>query len=446
MNITENLELLATTKENIRQAINDRGGSLETSTPFSAYPEAISSVGANDLIDLIEGDAVTFDIPSGTTAIAPYKFYAMNSLTAVTIPDTVTSIGNSAFYACDRLASVTIPDSVTSIGDYSFGSCYSLGDSLTIPDSVTSIGSNAFNGCENIVNLTIGSSVTSIGASAFNGCFGLTSVTIPASVSTIGSNAFNACRWLESITCFAATPPALGSGAFNLTNDCPIYVPAASVEDYKAAWSDYESRIEAIQVPTVNSALYDAYGNLINECDVEELRLSSFEGMSTAVVPNIYKLVVGSSVTAITDNPEFNRCSNLTVLDFSNATSLQSIGENFVSNSAGASIEAKRSDPDSEFPVVVIPEGVTSIGNNAFNSANVRNLDLPSTITNLGTYVADTVVALRATTPPTSEGSAFDEMASLYVPDDRMSYYEQEYSFMMPGAIQGLSNLQWTNE
>ena len=34
---------------------------------------------------------------------------------------------------------------------------------------------------------------------------------------------------------------------FNNTNDCPIYVPAGSVEAYKVAqyWSDYADRIQA---------------------------------------------------------------------------------------------------------------------------------------------------------------------------------------------------------
>jgi hypothetical protein len=38
------------------------------------------------------------------------------------------------------------------------------------------------------------------------------------------------------------------SSVFNYTNNCPIYVPSASVETYKSAsgWSGYASRIQAI--------------------------------------------------------------------------------------------------------------------------------------------------------------------------------------------------------
>jgi len=44
------------------------------------------------------------------------------------------------------------------------------------------------------------------------------------------------------------TPPLGGSSMFDLTR-CPIYVPAGSVDAYKSAefWSDYASRIQAIQ-------------------------------------------------------------------------------------------------------------------------------------------------------------------------------------------------------
>jgi len=40
----------------------------------------------------------------------------------------------------------------------------------------------------------------------------------------------------------------LGNNAFYATNNCPIYVPAASVNAYKTAtnWKSYASRIQAI--------------------------------------------------------------------------------------------------------------------------------------------------------------------------------------------------------
>ena len=138
--------------------------------------------------------------------------------------------------------------SVTSIGTAAFFQCSKL-TSLTIPASVTEIGNGAFRYCSGLTSVTIPDSVTSIGEFAFNGCSRLTSVTIPDSVTSIGLYAFYTCTGLTSITCEATTPPTLGSIAFAETANCPIYVPSASLDAYKSAWSDYASRIQAIAEP-----------------------------------------------------------------------------------------------------------------------------------------------------------------------------------------------------
>ena len=67
-------------------------------------------------------------------------------------------------------------------------------------------------------------------------------------MTSIGAEAFSACSGLTSIISNATQPPTLGSGAFDRTNDSPIYVPSDSVNAYKAAtnWKDYKSRIQAI--------------------------------------------------------------------------------------------------------------------------------------------------------------------------------------------------------
>jgi hypothetical protein len=80
-------------------------------------------------------------------------------------------------------------------------------------------------------------------------CGNLTSVTIGNGITSIGNTAFNLCSALRSVTVEATTPPSLlNANAFNNTNNCPIYVPAESVNTYKAAnnWSSYASRIQAI--------------------------------------------------------------------------------------------------------------------------------------------------------------------------------------------------------
>ncbi len=211
----------------------------------------------------------------------------MTKLTSVTIPTSVTSIGDGAFAGCTGLTTITvdtanpnycdidgvlfnkdktaliqypagksareftIPNSVTSIGGAAFLGCTGL-TSITIPNSVTSIGDQAFQNCTGLTSVTIPNSVTSIGGFAFWNCSGLTSVTIGNSVTSIGGWTFSGCSSLTSLTCEATTPPTLGGYVFSsVDKSIPVYVPAGSVDDYKAAdgWKYFGNNIQPIQAP-----------------------------------------------------------------------------------------------------------------------------------------------------------------------------------------------------
>ena len=154
------------------------------------------------------------------------------------IPNTVTSIGSNAFRNCLVMTSITIPSSVTSIGERAFYKCTGLTGTLTIPNSVTSIGLSAF-ADSTMTSVTIGNGITSIGNYAFSYNYGGTTP-------------------LTSVTVQATTPPTLGSNVFYGQNSLiRIYVPAESVDTYKAAsgWSSYASRIQAIPGPSHDSPL-----------------------------------------------------------------------------------------------------------------------------------------------------------------------------------------------
>ena len=189
----------------------------------------------------------SINIPSGVTKIEDSTFDGCSDLTSITIPSGVTSIGDSAFSTCSGLTTVTVPDSVTSLGDFAFYNCSNL-TSVTLSSGITSINTATLQNCTKLTNIDIPSGITSIGIQAFKNCTRLASVTIPSGVTSIGDTAFMYCSNLASVTCLATTPPALGSNAFSSTNNSPIYVPASSLDTYKAAsgWSNYASRIQPI--------------------------------------------------------------------------------------------------------------------------------------------------------------------------------------------------------
>lgn len=186
-------------------------------------------------------------ISSSVTMIKTYAFENCTNLTNITIPNSVTRINDYAFKGCSGLINFTLPNTITYLGQGSFSDCSSL-TGITIPNTIRSIGTFTFSNCTGMTSLVMPNSITNIERYAFSNCRSLTSVTLPSSITTIGDSAFYHCNSLASVTVNATTPPTLGTSTFSSTNNCPIYVPAASVNAYKTAenWSNYASRITAI--------------------------------------------------------------------------------------------------------------------------------------------------------------------------------------------------------
>lgn len=125
----------------------------------------------------------------------------------------------------------------------------------TFKPNVTTIGYELFYTIPYVISVNIPNCITSLYGreaqqSAFGSCTSLTNVTIPDSVTSIGDDGFIGCTSLTNVTIQATTPPTLGNDRVFYANASgrKIYVPAASVNTYKAAsgWSDYAADIEAI--------------------------------------------------------------------------------------------------------------------------------------------------------------------------------------------------------
>ncbi len=377
------------------------------------------------IITGVKSDATDLVIPDGVTSIGDSAFSGCSSLTSITIPDNVTSIGSNAFAGCGSLKKVyiediaawynidfssessnplscgaelylngelvtysVIPDGVTSIGDYAFADCSSL-TSITIPDSVTSIGSNAFAGCsslkrvyiddiaawcnidfssessnplscgaklylngELVINLVIPDGETSIGDYAFDGCSSLRSITIPDSVTSIGEDAFYRCSFLKKIY----------------------------IEDI-VAWCNI-----GFANDTANPLFYAA-----------ELYLNG-ELVTDLVIPD--------GVTSIGDYA-FSGCSSLTSITipssiksigrdaFYGCSSLKKVYIDDIAAWCNIDFSSQRSNPLDNYAYLylngecvrnlVIPDGVTSIGDYAFVRCQyLGSITIPDSVTSIG--------------------------------------------------------------
>ena len=251
MSISTQIQRIQQAKTDIKAAISDKGVTVPDNATIDTYPTYVSQISSGDyeqlFIDMIERDIKSVIIPDGVTTIGSMAFAYCSRLKSVTIPSTVSFISGGAFQSCTFLTDIAIPDGVTTIGSMAFASCSSL-KSITIPDGVTTIDSSTFKYCSALTDVTIGSGVKTIGNYAFEYCSALTNITIPNSVTKISGDTFYSCSALTAITVLATTPPTLGANAFYNTNNCPIYVPAASLDAYKTAtnWVNYADRIFAI--------------------------------------------------------------------------------------------------------------------------------------------------------------------------------------------------------
>ena len=206
-----------------------------------------------------------------------------NMLQAVEIGRNITSIGYNAFYGCFSLSSVVIPEGVTSIGNYAFGYCHSL-PSIVIPEGVTSISDSVFRECYSLSSIVIPESVTSIGNNVFRECRSLSSIVIPESVTSIDFTAFAYCRSLSSIV----IPEGITSIGNNTFEECQS-LPSIVIPEGVASIGSYA--------------------------------FSKCYSLSSIVIPE--------SVTSI-GNYAFQYCYGMAFYDFSQCTSVPTLGGSYV--------------------------------------------------------------------------------------------------------------------
>lgn len=199
--------------------IRDDSGKL-TSIAHGAVAEVSSELG-NDLISDGLAEEYTLVSPSGSISITK---------------DSIIDVTQYAYVDVDVDDFESLVDrSITVVTE-------------KMLSGITSIGKCAFEWCQSLTSVTIPSEITSINDSAFAFCTNLENVTIKGNTS-IGDTVFNSCTGLSSLTMLSTTPPSAGNAVFINGTVPTIYVPAESVDTYKAAsvWSNWADKIQAIQ-------------------------------------------------------------------------------------------------------------------------------------------------------------------------------------------------------
>ena len=209
-------------------------------------------------------------------------FTLLIALMALTVSSWATPIQVGDFYYEIHDYGVTYAELVKLSGAEDWKSYYEVTGDITIPGTINDgvsdypvyiIGNTAFGSCTGITSVTVEEGVDYISNFAFMGCSNLTTATLPSTITSFGNQAFGY-SGLTSITIRATSPADISSeNPFaNADNLAHIYVPAASVDAYKTAWSDYASIIEEIPSgpsPTIITWDVDEVNSISLSCSSE---------------------------------------------------------------------------------------------------------------------------------------------------------------------------------
>lgn len=349
-----------------------------------------------------------------------------------TIPDGVTKIASNAF-AGSQLRKVTIASTVTEIAPYAFSG---VDDGKSLSGTLEGFFKGA--ACTKLEEVVFeqGNSPLSIGEGAFfvpSGTNVMTSITLPRNLYKLGEFAFTARTKLESVT-FETDERYLGGNAID-------YAVTAFSTNATANLTPYVKRVKLTQtVPVIdnlagmignsNLAIIDVEGNPNYKFDDEVLydnemtKILYFLEARTGpyVVPEtvtrieegtfrakkyLTEITIHSGVEYIGDEA-FRNCSGLVKVTINDSKAGEVVTElnlgNDVFYGCGKLEEIElptrtRTIGSGLFKSVktltevVIPEGVTELGDEAFGMATdysynegLRKVTLPSTLEKFGTY------------------------------------------------------------
>ena len=180
------------------------------------FGQNVSDIGHFSFTTCNNLSQVTFEQDSKLTSIGLYAFWGCSNLTSITLPESLGFLELGSFAACSKLTDVNLSSTLKMMGPGTFAECSNL-TSIYLPSSIQFIGFQAFYNCNNLQAVTFeeGSLLTSVESGTFYFCNKLTSITIPKGVTSIGFQAFYNCTNLTTVD-FGDNPQlqTIGDSAF----------------------------------------------------------------------------------------------------------------------------------------------------------------------------------------------------------------------------------------
>lgn len=365
----------------------------------SSTPDGPGSDEEEDITEfVVDGDEITgyngtdtdIIIPSSIggvtiTAIADSAFRDNKDITSVVIPSSIIDVGSNAFRGCSNLKNVVLePSSDRTLGLSAFAETGI--EEIVIPLETSCIGNwnmvnaGVFQNCKNLVSVTIEGTERFkyyyIYRDTFKGCTSLSHVSLPKVLTKIESSAFEGCTSLETIE-LPVGLQEINDKAFKNTGLTSVEIPATVTTIAGNAFNNIPGNV-TIDSGSRHFAIGDG-GHIVKKGARTEMVAYVGEISGTVTIPEGYTKIGGvfesseeiesaiipASVGAI--DSTFRLCSNLSSVEFEEGSKLEDIG----SHTFYYCEKLKK---------IWLPEGLTSIGYNAFYNVNLTELGYPTTV------------------------------------------------------------------
>ncbi|KAK8881551.1 hypothetical protein M9Y10_004294 [Tritrichomonas musculus] len=381
-------------------------------------------------------ELTSININSKIESIGYGAFEECIKLRSIVLPNSVLSISGGAFYNCQTINSINIPKGITSIGVLAFYNCMKLTD-ISLPRTVKSIGEKAFQKCSRIRSISIPKGITSIKSQMFYDCIGLHFIDLPNTIVTIEREAFWNCYMLESIVfpdsvkkveyyilynCNSLSKVSIGSSLNDFDCDdfngwCHTYFSVSPKNKYYLSYQGslyskertylikyYHSHSNSNPKLLSNTTGIKRYAflncqmiNIVIPNEVTFIGRDAFKScysLESIEIPDkvdyIYSdaflnceslryVYIGSSVTNIY-HPNFNNKG----LIYFNVSEKNTVYESYQ-----GSLYLK--NPSTLFKYYVnsnndLKKGVSSISDYAFSECNLKQINIPNSVTSIGNW------------------------------------------------------------
>ena len=326
-------------------------------------------------------------------------WYSLRSQIKTVIVDIASKIGNNAFRGYPYLTKV-IAENISTVGDYAFSNCSQLKNADI--QNVKTIGKNAFENCTALQTINLRNEITSIDDNAFSGS-GLKSVYFGQSLQSIGNNAFATSALNNGDIYVNGSCPQTSSSAFSSVScsTVTLHVSIDYADGYKAnnVWKQFQQD-KIVSFPVKNATWeINQIGTLTIIGSIPNYANESDQPWYP-YRDYIRNIVIRNGITSIGNNAfAFEDEGESQIKEVEIPATVETIGENAFKNND--QIE------------VVEAEGVKNIGDEAFtNCSSLEKVKFGKDVQSLGNKVFNQcglvdVMAVKAAVPPAVTAQTF---------------------------------------